>query len=62
MSDTLPATPLEQRQLDVISRRIETVAPLFDAIHQATRWLPAADRLAVRERIHQLLTQPEDHR
>ena len=54
MSDTLPITPLEQRQLHVITRRLDQVDPVVDAIHRATAHLPAADRIAVRERLHDL--------
>ena len=54
MSDTLPITPREQRQLDVITRRLDQVEPVVDAIDRATAHLPAADRIAVRERLHAL--------
>jgi hypothetical protein len=53
-TDAIPITPLEHRQLTVITRRLDQVEPVVDAIHRATEHLPAADRLAVRQRLHEL--------
>src|SRR5829696_5369260 len=60
VSDTLAITPIEQRQLDAITRRLDQVAPVLDAIHRATRHLPAADRLHVQQRLHELAVGTSD--
>jgi len=59
MSDTLPATTLEERQLHAIGRRIDSVAPLLTAIARATKSLPAADQLAVQRRLRELAAYQE---
>jgi hypothetical protein len=53
-SDVVSITPLEQRQLNVIVRRLEQVEPVVDAIYRATASLPAADRLAVTQRLEHI--------
>jgi hypothetical protein len=47
MSNTLSITALEQRQLEVITRRLEQVEPVVRAIHEAAEHVPAADRVAM---------------
>jgi hypothetical protein len=59
VSDHLVITPREQRQLHAITRRIDTLAPVLHAIHQATKHLPAADRIHVQERLRELATHQE---
>lgn len=56
MSDHIVITPHEQRQLDVIARRLDQVAPVLNAIHRATQHVPAADRVAVQQRLLDLAT------
>jgi hypothetical protein len=56
MSDHIVITPTEQRQLHVITRRLEQVEPVLTAINRATAHLPAADRLHVQRRLHHAMT------
>jgi hypothetical protein len=54
MSNTLPITAREQRQLAVITRRLEQVEPVVTAIREAADHLPAADKIAVIERLEHI--------
>jgi hypothetical protein len=52
-TNAIPISPLEQRQLTV-TRRLDQVEPVVDAIHRATAHLPAADRYHIQQRLHEL--------
>ena len=58
-TNAIPISPLEQRQLTVITRRLEQVEPIIDAIHRATAHLPAADRIHVQQRLHELSSRSQ---
>jgi hypothetical protein len=52
-TNAIPKNPLEQRQLTVITRRLDQVEPVVDAIHRATAHLPAADHYHIQQRLHE---------